>query len=125
MVYKPDELREMIPEYLNNALSEPERQAFEESLKEYPEVEQELREFSEIKSAYRLVEDELTHLRVQRRPSGFGTSRLPTPVTLEGPPMPSHDVSGCTVRRASLHPGQIRDMKTQNRRSRSFNLGRF
>ena len=59
MGYKPDELREMIPEYLNNLLSELERQAFEESLKKYPEVEQEFREFSEIKSAYRLVQDEL------------------------------------------------------------------
>lgn len=59
MTYKPDKLRDMIPEYLNNALSEQERQEFDLSIKKYPDIEEELREFSEIKSAYKLVHDEV------------------------------------------------------------------
>jgi len=59
MTYKSKKLRDMIPEYLNNSLSEQERQEFENSLKKYPDVEQEFLEFSEIKSAYKLVQEDV------------------------------------------------------------------
>ncbi len=49
----------MIPEYLNDSLSEQERQAFEKSLQKYPDVEQEFMDFSEIKSAYKLVQEDV------------------------------------------------------------------
>ena len=59
MTYKPNKLKEMIPEYLNNSLSEQERQGFEDGLKKYPDVEKELHEFSEIKSAYKRIQEEI------------------------------------------------------------------
>ncbi len=59
MTYKPDKLRDMIPEYLNNALSEQDRQEFDHSIKKYPDVKQEFQEFSEIKSAYKLVQEDV------------------------------------------------------------------
>ncbi len=58
-MYSPDELRELIPLYLNGRLSERERQEFEQTLEKYPELKRELREFSEIKEAYKKVEHEI------------------------------------------------------------------
>ena len=51
MKSKPEELRELIPLYLNGRLTERERQEFEDLLAKYPEVNRELMEFSEIRDA--------------------------------------------------------------------------
>ncbi len=59
MNYSPDELRELIPLYLNNRLSEKEREEFEYTLDKYPELRQELEEFSEIKDVYEAIEHEI------------------------------------------------------------------
>ncbi len=59
MTSKPDELRELIPLYLNGRLSEHERQEFEDALKVYPELKHELMELSEIKDLYREMEREI------------------------------------------------------------------
>ncbi|MEF9426266.1 MAG: hypothetical protein L0956_03515 [Candidatus Mariimomonas ferrooxydans] len=62
MTYRPDELRELIPLYLNKRLSEKERQEFEEALNKYPELRRELMEFSEIKDVYKNIADEIPPL---------------------------------------------------------------
>ncbi len=62
MTYRPDELRELIPLYLNKRLSEKERQEFEEALNKYSELKRELMEFSEIKGSYKNIADEIPPL---------------------------------------------------------------
>ncbi len=62
MTYRPDELRELIPLYLNKRLSEKESQEFEEALNKYPELKRELMEFSEIKGSYKNIADEIPPL---------------------------------------------------------------
>jgi len=59
MTYKPDELRELIPPYLNGTLSQDKRQKFEEALNKYPELKRELMEFSEIKNLYKEIEEDI------------------------------------------------------------------
>lgn len=59
MIYSFDKLRELIPFYLNNRLSEKERKEFEEALGQYPELKLELKEFSEIKEIYKEIEKEI------------------------------------------------------------------
>jgi hypothetical protein len=59
MKYSLDELKAMIPIYLNGGLSEPEVEVLEEALRRYPELETELIEFSEIKKSYAGIEDNL------------------------------------------------------------------
>jgi hypothetical protein len=59
MIYSLDQLRELIPHYLNNRLSEKERKEFEEALGQYPELNLELKEFSEIKEIYKEIEKEI------------------------------------------------------------------
>lgn len=59
MTYKPDELRELIPLYLNGTLPQDERQKFEEALNKYPELRRELMEFSEIKDLYKEIKKEV------------------------------------------------------------------
>src|SRR5512143_1885969 len=59
MTYSPDELRELIPCYLNHTLSESERKAFEESLRQYPALKIEIEEFSEIRQSYEGIEKEI------------------------------------------------------------------
>lgn len=59
MRYKPDELKERIPTYLNGRLSEEERQEFEDAMNRYPELRRELMEFSEIKGIYKDIEREI------------------------------------------------------------------
>jgi hypothetical protein len=70
MIYSLDKLRELIPHYLNNTLSEKERKAFEDALRQDPELKIEIEEFAEIKQAYYEIEkdvpppSELLHQRV-------------------------------------------------------------
>ncbi len=59
MTYKHDELRELIPLYLNGRLSEKERQEFEDAVNSYPELKRELMEFTEIKDSYKDIEYEI------------------------------------------------------------------
>ena len=59
MTYSLDELRELIPRYLNHTLSEKESKAFEESLNRHPELKIEVKEFSEIQQAYQEIEEEI------------------------------------------------------------------
>jgi len=59
MTYSLEELRELIPLYLNQRLSEKERRAFEDSLNQYPELKSELNEFSEIKEIYKEIEKDV------------------------------------------------------------------
>lgn len=59
MNYSPDELRELIPLYLNKRLSEKERKEFESTLDKYPELKHELEEFSKIKDVYKEMEHEI------------------------------------------------------------------
>jgi hypothetical protein len=59
MIYNLDQLREWIPLYLNNSLSEKERKEFEEALDQYPELKHEIKEFSEIKEIYKEIEKEI------------------------------------------------------------------
>ncbi len=55
----PDELRELIPLYLNKRLSEKEKKEFEYTLDKYPELKHELEEFSKIKDVYKEMEHEV------------------------------------------------------------------
>ncbi len=55
MTYSLSEVKERIPLYLNNRLSEKERKEFEEALKRYPELKVEFQEFSEINQIYREI----------------------------------------------------------------------
>jgi len=59
VTYKPDEIRELIPLYLNKRLSEKERQEFEDVINKYPELKKELKEFLEIRDLYKDLEDEI------------------------------------------------------------------
>jgi hypothetical protein len=59
MKYSIDELKAMIPIYLNGSLSEQEAKALEEGLRRHPELETELMEFSEIQKSYAGIEDDL------------------------------------------------------------------
>jgi hypothetical protein len=52
MNYSYDKLRELIPLFLSNRLSEKEKKLVEEALNKYPELRHEIIEFSEIKEAY-------------------------------------------------------------------------
>ena len=59
MTYDPEKLRDLIPEYLNGTLSKREQTEFENSLDAYPDIKKEVQEFSEIKSAYNTMRDDL------------------------------------------------------------------
>lgn len=59
MKYSIEELKAMIPIYLNGSLPEPEVEALEEALRRHPELETELMEFSEIQDSYAGIEDSL------------------------------------------------------------------
>ena len=59
MTYSLKELRELIPLYLNNQLSEKERKEFEDALHQYPELKSELKEFTEIKDIYKEIEKDV------------------------------------------------------------------
>jgi hypothetical protein len=52
MTYNIDELRDLVPQYINGTLSGKERQRFEKGVERFPVLQQELSEFSEIKSVY-------------------------------------------------------------------------
>jgi hypothetical protein len=60
MTYSLEELRELIPLYLNQRLSEKERRTFEDGLHQYPELKSELKEFSEIKEIYKEIEEDVS-----------------------------------------------------------------
>ena len=59
MTYSLEELKELIPLYLNNRLSEKERRAFEDGLNQYPELKVEFKEFSEIQKIYKEIEKDV------------------------------------------------------------------
>jgi len=59
MTYSLEQLRELIPLYLNQRLSEKERSAFEHGLHQYPELKNELKEFSEIQESYKEIEKDI------------------------------------------------------------------
>lgn len=59
MTYSLDDLKAMIPVYLNGSLPESEAMAFEEGLRRYPELEKETSEFSEIQESYAAIDDNL------------------------------------------------------------------
>jgi hypothetical protein len=59
MIYSFDKLRELIPDYLNNTLSEKGRKEFEDTLRQYPELKVEIEEFTEIKQAYKEIEKDV------------------------------------------------------------------
>jgi hypothetical protein len=59
MTYSIEELRTMIPVYVNGSLSEPETRAFEEELQRHPELEVELKAFTDIRESYAGIEDRL------------------------------------------------------------------
>jgi hypothetical protein len=56
--YTPDEIREMIPLYLNQTLTKEQVHGFEESIRSYPDLQKELNEFSQIRSVYQEMENE-------------------------------------------------------------------
>ena len=56
MTYNLDQLKEMVPIYLNGRLSNKERAAFDEGLERFAELKKELAEFSEIRQSYARVE---------------------------------------------------------------------
>jgi hypothetical protein len=59
MTYSLEDLKAMIPIYLNGRLSPPEAEAFEEGLRLHPALERELMEFSEIQESYAVIEDNM------------------------------------------------------------------
>jgi len=59
MTYSLEELKELIPLYLNQRLSEKERRAFEDGLNQYPGLKVELKEFSEIQKIYKEIEKDV------------------------------------------------------------------
>lgn len=59
MTYSIEELRTMIPVYVNGSLSEPEARAFEVALQRHPELEAELKAFTDIRESYAGIEDRL------------------------------------------------------------------
>lgn len=60
MIYKFEELKEMIPLYLNGTLSEAEKKIFEEAIEKIPELKKEFLEFLEIKNSYMDIQKEVT-----------------------------------------------------------------
>ena len=58
--YNHEALQEMIPLYVNGRLSDRERASFEKALHQHPELQQEVAEFSEIKDAYKEIEQDLS-----------------------------------------------------------------
>jgi hypothetical protein len=59
MTYSLNQLKEMIPIYLNGRLSEKEHAAFDEGLQRFPELEKELADFAEIQQSYATIEKEI------------------------------------------------------------------
>jgi hypothetical protein len=59
MTYSLEELKGLVPLYLNDRLSEKERKEFEAGLSQYPELKLELKEFSEIKEIYKEIEKDV------------------------------------------------------------------
>ncbi|NWF93649.1 MAG: hypothetical protein HXY46_12075 [Syntrophaceae bacterium] len=59
MRYSLEKWRELIPLYLNGRLSEEERRGFERALREHPELQSELIDYSEIKGIYPEIEKDL------------------------------------------------------------------
>ena len=57
MTYSFEDLKAMIPIYLNGRLTESESRAFESGLKRHPGLEKELKAFSEIQESYAAVEE--------------------------------------------------------------------
>jgi hypothetical protein len=80
MIYNPEEFKERIIPYLNGMLSEKEREVFEETLHQNPQLAKEFREFSEIKEVYKEMEGEfsipsshlyhqiLEHIKSEKKP---------------------------------------------------------
>jgi hypothetical protein len=60
MTFNLEEFTAMIPVYLNGRLSEAETEAFEDALEKYPELKQELKEFSAIKQGYDTMEEKIS-----------------------------------------------------------------
>ncbi len=58
MTYNHDQLKEMIPIYLNGQLSKKEHIAFEQGLQRFPDLATELAEFAEIQESYSVVQDD-------------------------------------------------------------------
>ena len=54
-----EEFKTMIPVYLNGRLSPAETEAFEDALERYPELKQELKEFSVIQQSYDTLEEKI------------------------------------------------------------------
>lgn len=59
MTYSLEELKKLIPLYLNHQLSGKERKEFEDALHQYPELKSELKEFTEIKDIYKEIEKDV------------------------------------------------------------------
>jgi hypothetical protein len=59
MTFEMDEIRRLIPQYLNKSLSPEKRKEFEEVLKNNPDLKKEVSEFLAIKKAYEEMEKEL------------------------------------------------------------------
>jgi len=59
MTYNFDQLRDLIPQYVNGSLSGKERQRFDKGIEKFPALRQELAEFSEIKSVYDEMKDDI------------------------------------------------------------------
>lgn len=57
MTYNLDELKGMIPIYLNGRLTDSETEAFKAGLRRHPELEAELKDFAEIKESYDVIAD--------------------------------------------------------------------
>jgi hypothetical protein len=55
-----EEFKTMIPVYLNGRLSQAETKAFEDALERYPELKQELKEFSVIQQSYDTFEEKIS-----------------------------------------------------------------
>lgn len=60
MTYNLDQLKEMVPIYLNGRLSDKERVAFDDGLERFAELKKELAEFSDIQQSYAQVEQKTT-----------------------------------------------------------------
>jgi len=60
MTFKLEEFTAMIPVYLNGRLSQAETEAFEDALERYPELKQELKEFSVIQQSYDTLEEKIS-----------------------------------------------------------------
>jgi hypothetical protein len=60
MTFSLEEFTAMIPVYLNGRLSQADAEAFEDALERYPELKQELKEFSAIKQSYDTLEEKIS-----------------------------------------------------------------